>query len=152
MVRDLTEDSIKRLDDDVKIAILGALKIIDNLPKQNRNWETVMHQFMQTPLLSHEKAVDNTDYYKKQDLRWFEFDGSPSAPVVRKILAWFDNVMLHDHVLLDAFYPNATFLAQIVAATGSTVQSVEDIIVKKEFYSRKLMNIGILQFPDLKYP
>lgn len=61
-------------------------------------------------------------------------------------------MILNDDALLNVAHLNSEFMANIVAATGATVASVEDLVAKTEFYSRKLTNIGILQFPDSKNP
>ena len=66
-------------------------------------------------------------------------------------MSWFTKLISDEDVLASSSI-NIRKMAQIVAQTGATIDSLESIIYKKEQHSKDMVDIGVLCFPDADRP
>lgn len=86
----LTSESVKAMDEQLKVMIAGTMRTLKALPADQRSWENVLSKMMQNPLLQAEEAgkeVARTDRIIKHGTNVFKFDGSPDAAIVKEVRA-----------------------------------------------------------------
>lgn len=146
----LNKESIKKMDDSLKTMIAATLRDLKTL--KNKSWENVQSMLLQNPFL--EPMGDGTtreDSFSKSGTSAFKFDGSPNAGIVREVEAWF-NRLIDDADVRKSTNIDINVLAKIVAASGAAVDSFEAFFFKSEHHSQKVLEIGVLRFPDLDNP
>jgi len=150
---DLTAESIKAMDKELKVMIAGTMHAIEKIPSDERSWERVLGTMMQNTLLEAdvEGIVDRTDRILKDDTAWFKFDGSPDAAIVKEVEGWFIR-LLADEDVQRATKININVLANIVAWTGASVDAIEAILYKKEVHEKRVVDVGVLRFPSISQP
>ncbi|BBN18732.1 hypothetical protein MPTK1_8g05000 [Marchantia polymorpha subsp. ruderalis] len=146
----LTSDSVKALDENLKIMIAGTLTTIGKLT--DKSWKSVLGTMMQHPLLEPDSAeVARADKLIKASSSAFKFDGSPDAQIVREVKTWFTKLIADADVLQQTRIDIDT-LAKIVAQSGATIDSFETFWAKHEQHEQTLVDIGVLRFPDFERP
>lgn len=60
--------------------------------------------------------------------------------------------LINDGDVLRSTQIDVTVLANIVAQTGATVDSLETLVWKQETHEKTLVDIGVLRFPDIDNP
>jgi hypothetical protein len=85
----LTSESIKGLDDELKVMIAGAVKTLAQLPPNARSWDTVVSTLLNCPLLEPDgDAIERSDkLIKPARINAFKFDGSPDPAIVNEVRA-----------------------------------------------------------------
>ncbi|BBN08865.1 hypothetical protein MPTK1_4g15100 [Marchantia polymorpha subsp. ruderalis] len=147
---DLTSDSVKALDENLKIMIAGTLITIGKLA--DKSWKSILSTMMQHELLEpFHKEVARSDKLIKESSSDFKFDGSPDALIVREVKSWFSK-LIDDEDVLNQTKIDINTLAKIVAQSGAAVDSFEAFWVKHEKHEQTLVDIGVLRFPDLEHP
>ncbi|GAB1312313.1 hypothetical protein MFIFM68171_02523 [Madurella fahalii] len=148
----LTSESIKTIDSRLKVMIAGAVKTIAQIPAADRTWDRIVAALMQCPLMEPDgDAVKRTDKLIKSGVNVFRFDGSPDTAIVKEVQSWFVN-LINDTDVYKSTQIDITVLANIVAQTGATIDSLETVFYKKESHDKTLVDIGVLRFPDTKNP
>lgn len=147
----LTSESIKELDEQLKVMIAGTLRKMEKLP--DYKWETVVSCMMQNPLLERieDSLIHRADKLIKKGSNFFKFSGKPDPTVVREVHTWFVQLIQDDDVLKDTKI-DVDFLAEIVAQTGATVDSFMTLFGKRERHERDIVDIGILRYPEKTMP
>ncbi|BBN10741.1 hypothetical protein MPTK1_5g06020 [Marchantia polymorpha subsp. ruderalis] len=147
---ELTDESIKDLDNSLKIMIAGTLISIGKLT--DKSWKSVLSTMMQHPLLVPDSdEVARADKLIKESSSAFKFDGSPDAQIVREVKSWF-TTLVGDSDVLQQTRIDIGILAKIVASSGAAVESFETFWAKREKHEQTLVEIGVLRFPDRTHP
>lgn len=78
--------SYQTMDNDFKMLIGTALRIMRRYPEPERTWSNIVSAMMQEPIfqLTEKGVVDRTDRLIIADDHWFKFDASPDAAIVEK--------------------------------------------------------------------
>ncbi|KAF3069754.1 hypothetical protein GL218_07868 [Daldinia childiae] len=83
---DLNNESIKTIDERLKVMIAGAVKTIDKIAPTERTWDRVVGAMMQCPLMEPDgEAIKRTDKLIKSGINVFKFDGSPDIAIVKEV-------------------------------------------------------------------
>lgn len=87
----LTKDSIKQMDDELKIMITATMKELAKIPVEKRSWEEVLGAMMQNsliePIPGDNNQVSRVDRVIKSGINVFKFDGSPNQAIVKEVRA-----------------------------------------------------------------
>lgn len=149
---ELTSESIKSMDDHLKVMIAGTNKLIADLDPKDRSWEKVVACFNQNPLMEADgQAINRTDKIIKNSSGAFRVDGLPSQAIVQEVHSWFVG-LINDADVLKSTKIDINVLGRIVAETGATVSNFEDFWGKHEFNQQNMVDIGILRCPDIDHP
>ncbi|KAJ7336331.1 hypothetical protein DFH08DRAFT_706404 [Mycena albidolilacea] len=156
----LTSESMKIMDDHLKIMISGTLRLLEKKRKQLSgplSWDDLLSILMQNPLIEPDDTitgskVDRADkLIKPATVNFFKISGAPDPSIVREVETWFTN-FIGDQDILDSTMIDIKVMAEIVAQTGATVDSVAALIHKIEHHEKTLVDIGVLRFPDPDHP
>ena len=86
----LNSETIKKLDDEMKIMILGLTKDLAKLKPEQRTWEALISKCAQNPLLAPlDDGVTVADSLIKSSSNFFKTDGSPDDGIVREVCESF---------------------------------------------------------------
>ncbi|KAL7783393.1 hypothetical protein V8C43DRAFT_326364 [Trichoderma afarasin] len=145
----LNKESLRELDDQLKIMIAGNLKSLGQQP--DKSWDAVLGNMMYNPLLDpRNQVVSRADKFKGS-VNGFKFNGSPDASIVREVQAWFKDLISDDDVL-NSTKIDVEVLAKIVAQIGAILDNFEKFFAKDEYHEQALIDIGVLRFPDVDQP
>ncbi|KAL2754195.1 hypothetical protein ACRALDRAFT_1070048 [Sodiomyces alcalophilus JCM 7366] len=146
----LTSNTLKNLDDELKIMITATMK---KLAKQtDRSWEGILSTMMQNPLIQPEgQPTVRSEMLLKDSVNDFKFDGSPDASIVHEVQAWFQK-LIGDEDVLRSTKIDLPVMAKIVAQTGATITGILSMLSKHEVHSKSVVDIGVLRFPDIDHP
>merc|ERR1712232_722863 len=150
----LSSESIKMMDDKLKIIISGTTRAIEKIPFKDRSWEKVISTLQQNTLLEpmDEHGVQNTDkLIKNYGAGVFRCDGSPDSTIVKEVEVWFKN-LIQDEDVINSTGIDINVLGKIVASTGAAVDSFETFFAKKVHHEQTMIEIGILRYPDIEHP
>jgi len=146
----LTKDSIKELDEKLKIMIAVTMKELAKV--QDKTWQNVLAAMSQNELLQPDgDEIARSDQIVKNSSNDFKFDGSPESGIVREVESWFTRLISDDDVLKSTKI-DINVLAKIVAQTGATIDSFEAFFGKSEHHSMTVIDVGVLRFPDIDRP
>jgi len=151
----LTKDSIKQMDDSLKIMITGTMKALEKIPPAERSWDMVLSTMMQNsliePIPGDGNKVSRVDRVIKEGINVFKVDGSPDQAIVKEVEGWFMNLISDDDVLKSTKI-DIHVLADIVAQTGASIDSFASLIHDLEQHDKTMVDIGVLRFPDPSRP
>ncbi|KAF9080337.1 hypothetical protein BGX27_005521 [Mortierella sp. AM989] len=149
----LNKDSLKGLDNELKVMIAGTTRAIERLPTNQRTWENVTSTLAQNSLLKPlDDGIAKSDkLIKDYGSSFFKFDGSPDPSIVREVQTWFTN-LISDEDVLSSTKIDIDVLAKIVAWTGATVTNFETFFGRDEYHERTVVDIGVLRYPDIEQP
>ena len=151
----LDKESIEKMDEKSLIMIASIVRTLQKVPSDNFSFETVASVFNQNSLI---ERVGNAEINKSDKLikdrgtSAFKFDGSPDAAIVKEVEAWFINLLGNDQDIVKDTKIDIKLLADIVAASGASVDSLEALFYKKEYHEKIVVDVGVLRFPDLENP
>lgn len=151
----LNSESIKMMDEKLKVLISGTVRALKAIPKDQLSWEKVQSVFSQNPLM---ERVGNSEIrrsdkiIKNRGVSAFKFDGSPDAAIVREIKSWFIKLVDNDQDILSDTDINIVELAELVAESGALVDSFEAVFYKKEYLEKTVIDVGVIRFPDIDNP
>lgn len=148
---------VKALDETLKVQSFFAIKSIKE--RGQYDWDGIvaaMHNADGLAMVpdSHKKIYDT---WAAENTNWFKFDGSADANKVRQIKAWFKKAICD---IDPSIYENSvivkegvvTRLAKIAAETGASVNSFKNFWANKDSKSEKVLEIGLIRFPDTENP
>ena len=151
----LNKESVKMMDEKLKILIAGTVRELQNIPTYKLAWDKVVSIFNQNSLMERigQSEINNSDkLIKDRGTSAFKFDGSPDAAIVKEVEAWFINLLGNDQDIVKDTKVDIKLLADIVAASGASVDSLEALFYKKEYHETTVVDVGILRFPDIENP
>lgn len=155
----LNKDSIKQMDEQLKVCIAGTVHELSKVTENNQqpSWDKVVEVMQQNTLVEpcpNEPPVNVHDRYINNSSGAFMVDGKPSQDRINEILMWFQNVVKDDDVLKATAINHAEVekLARIVGETGVSVSDIGSIFHGEENVQRTLLDVGVLRFPDLDHP
>ncbi|RPB17978.1 hypothetical protein L211DRAFT_799097 [Terfezia boudieri ATCC MYA-4762] len=152
---DNSPECVRMLDKDLQVAAFAATKEISKLSPDQRSWEAIVSAFTTNPLL--EEMDDSTVYIAdnliKENINFFKFDGSPDKAVVTEVMTWFKK-LVRDEDVVRATPIDIRQLARIVAQTGAGIdwQNIITVVHNKEKHSKKVLDVGVLRYPDISHP
>ncbi|KAF8206651.1 hypothetical protein K438DRAFT_1962983 [Mycena galopus ATCC 62051] len=151
----LTRESIKAMDEQLKIMIAGTNRELEKTPAEERTWDKIIAILMQNPLI---EPVDTptanivrADKLIKQDSNWFKVDRHKDDGVAREVLSWF-TTLISDEDVLNSTKIDIKVFAEIVAMTGAAIDSFQSFFTKTEHHEKTVVDIGVLRYPDIDYP
>ncbi|KAL1900762.1 hypothetical protein Cpir12675_000776 [Ceratocystis pirilliformis] len=145
----LSKESIKLLDSNLKVMIAGTVRMIKKIPPSQRKWKTIEQAFTEkNHVESSGEPVHRKDMLLKKEVHAFKMSGAADVDIVK---LWFHNLVNDSDVLAATPIPIEE-LAEIVAWSGATVTDIGTAIYKSEKHEKKIMDIGILRFPDSIHP
>ncbi|KAJ6620954.1 hypothetical protein B0H10DRAFT_1875405 [Mycena sp. CBHHK59/15] len=149
----LNSESIKLMDDKLKIMIAGTMRVLSKIPPPQRSWDKVIETMMQNTLLEPVGSdnINRVDKFIKEGTNVFKFDGSPDTTIMREVETWFTN-LINDEDVLKSTKIDINVVGAIVAQTGATIDAIETLIYKSESHEKTLVDIGVLRFPDIDNP
>ena len=151
----LNSEAIKAMDEKLKVLIAGTVRALQAIPENELSWEKVQSVFSQNPLMERvgNSEIRKTDkIIKDRGTSAFKFDGSPDAAIVREIESWFIKLVDNDQDILNDTDIDILELAKLVAESGALVDSFEAVFYKKEFLEKKVIDVGVIRFPDIDNP
>ncbi|KAF9189338.1 hypothetical protein BGZ49_003822 [Haplosporangium sp. Z 27] len=149
----LNKDSIKAMDDKLKIMIAGTTREIEKLSIDQRTWENVTSIMAQNALVEPlDDGIARSDkLIKDYGSSAFKLDGSSDNNIVREVHTWFTNLIADEDVLTSTKI-DIDVLGNIVGWTGATVENFETVFAKNEYHEQTLVDIGVLRYPDIEHP
>ncbi|KAF8206652.1 hypothetical protein K438DRAFT_1962984 [Mycena galopus ATCC 62051] len=151
----LTRESIKAMDEQLKIMIAGTNRELEQTPAEERTWDKIIAIFMQNPLI---EPVDTptanivrADKLIKKDSNWFKVDRHKDDGVAREVLSWF-TTLISDEDVLNSTKIDIKVFADIVATTGAAIDSFLSFFSKTEHHEKTVVDIGVLRYPDIDHP
>ncbi|NES03055.1 MAG: hypothetical protein F6K22_09440 [Okeania sp. SIO2F4] len=151
----LTKDSFKSMDEELKILLGATVKELQKTPCDQLSWDQVISIFSQNALMErmHDSEIHKSDkLIKNLGTSAFNTDGSPDPAIVEEVHGWFKKLLNNDQDILNDTKIDIDMLAMIVAQSGATINSFESFFAKDEYHKRKVVDIGILRFPDIDHP
>ena len=151
----LNKESIEMMDEKSLIMIAATVRELQKLPSDQLSFNSVLSSLTQNSLM---ERIGNSEINKSDKLikdrgtSAFKFDGSPDAAIVKEVEAWFINLLGNDQDIVNDTKIDIKMLADIVAASGASVDSFEALFYKKEYHEKTVVDIGILRFPDIENP
>ncbi|KAJ7722709.1 hypothetical protein B0H16DRAFT_1334580 [Mycena metata] len=152
---DLNSASVRKLDAKLKVMIAGTMRILDKIPPKQRTWDGIIASIRQKNFVEPDgDPVARKRKLTKGHVNVFKFDGSPDPEILVEVEEWFAGLIgKADRAdVLRSTKIDLEILADIVAQTGATIDSVESLIFKGEVHQKTLVDIGVLRFPDMDHP
>ncbi|KAF9173886.1 hypothetical protein BGX21_001307 [Mortierella sp. AD011] len=149
----LNKDSLKAMDEKLKVMIAGTTRAIKQLPTDQRTLENVISTLAQNSLLEPlDRGISRSDkLIKGHGSSFFKFEGPPDENIVREVHTGFRN-LIADEDVLDSTKIDIGFIGKIVSWSGSTIESSETLFTKKEYHEKEAIDIGVLRYPDIDHP
>ncbi|KAF9273695.1 hypothetical protein BGZ68_001285 [Mortierella alpina] len=148
----LNQESVKDLDDKLKVIIAGTTRAIEKLPSDQRSWDNVTSTIAQNSLLQPlDHGIDRSDKLIKDGVNFFKVNGSPDPTIVKEVQAWFTS-LISDEDVLASIKIDFDVLTKIVFWTGAIIDSFETFFGNSEYHERTLVDIGVLRYPDIDQP
>ncbi|KAJ4490561.1 hypothetical protein J3R30DRAFT_3399876 [Lentinula aciculospora] len=147
-------ESVKELDDKMKLMIAISMKKLIELKKQNAlSWENVQGCFNQnTSLVPDSSPSEIVKEFVSETSSDFKFDGSPDPQLVQKVMTWWEGVACPDPDIRNDSKLDIDSLAKIVAWSGATVTNFVDFWSKHERHERTLLEVGVMRYPTIAKP
>eukprot|EP01023_Acetabularia_acetabulum_P032647 TRINITY_DN304_c0_g1_i7.p1 TRINITY_DN304_c0_g1~~TRINITY_DN304_c0_g1_i7.p1 ORF type:complete len:280 (-),score=71.86 TRINITY_DN304_c0_g1_i7:618-1457(-) len=149
----LDKESVKMMDDELKVMIAGVTRAIAKLDPNSRSWDNVISLLNQNSLIQQvaDSEITRSDKLIKDGTNYFKFDGSADLDTVREVETWFTN-FVNDADILDSTGIDIDVLAKIVAATGVAVDGLSSVFYDQAYEERNVLEIGVLRYPDIDHP
>ncbi|KAK4223850.1 hypothetical protein QBC38DRAFT_548148 [Podospora fimiseda] len=147
----LNVESMKNLDEHLKIIIATTMKTL--AAQKDKSWDAVLSTMMQNPVLKPIESSDvaRSDKLIKKGSHNFKADGSPDDAIVKEVEVWFKKLLQDDDVEQSTRI-KIHVLGKIVAQTGAIITGLIDFFHKHEYHEQKVLDIGVLRFPDIDQP
>lgn len=85
----LTKESVKQMDEALKIMMIGTMKTLAKIPPTERSWDKILSSMMQNsliePIPGDSNQVSRTDRVIKSGVNVFKVDGSPDQAIVKEV-------------------------------------------------------------------
>jgi len=148
----LSKDSLKRLDDKLKILIAEANKELSKISSSDMSFQRVVDALGRNNKIQARGApTHRTDGFSRGGTNLFHYDRDEASGVAREVNSWFTNFIRDDDVIR-ATNINIDTFAHLVATTGASIDSFESFFGKDETREKKVLDVGVLRYPDLDHP
>jgi len=151
----LTKDSIKMMDDKLKVMIAGCNIELTKLKPEERTWNKIISVFTECPVLEPmdgpENSVSRTDQLIKKGKEEFKFKRTEDKSVENEVHEWFKKLISDDDVMKTTKI-DIQVVEDIVATTGAAVDGFVSVFAKSEHHEKTLVDIGVLRYPDVDHP
>ncbi|KAJ7827804.1 hypothetical protein B0H13DRAFT_2680337 [Mycena leptocephala] len=151
----LTRESIKGMDEQLKIMIAGTHRELEKVPAKDRSWDKVISVFMQNPLIEPVETLTanivRADKLIKVGSNFFKVERQYDDGVVREVHSWFTK-LIADEDVLNSTKIDINVFAGIVATTGAAIDSFGAFFAKNEHHEKTVVDIGVLRYPDMDHP
>lgn len=99
----LTKESVKQMDDALKVMMIGTMKALAKIPPTERSWDKILSTMMQNsliePIPGDANQISRTDRVIKSGVNVFKFDGSPDQAIVKEVCTLLVNFTSRDEGL-----------------------------------------------------
>jgi len=149
----LNSESIKYLDEELKVMIAGTNRIMIKINTENPapTFQDFASAMLQNALL---EQMDQEAIFRN-DIKQFGSFGLAGKGVDEKIIksvaTWFEN-LVQDTDVLAATKINIEDYGNIVAATDAAIENFETIFLKQKEVKRSIVDVGVLRYPDIDNP
>ncbi|KOC11925.1 hypothetical protein AFLA70_477g000821 [Aspergillus flavus AF70] len=147
----LNSESIDDLDEAYKVAIAGVMRSLAKLSSSQRtvnNIESVLTN--NTYLEPAGDSIDRTENLLKGNMGYFNVGANPDNAVVKEVLTWWNKLIADQDVLNSTI--NSQAMANIVSQSGAIIDMSQQFWSKSGAHERKMLDIGVLRFPDVSQP
>ncbi|UDD59363.1 hypothetical protein AFCA_006784 [Aspergillus flavus] len=122
----LNSESIDDLDEAYKVAIAGVMR----KPAGD--------------------SIDRTENLLKGNMGYFNVGANPDNAVVKEVLTWWNKLIADQDVLNSTI--NSQAMANIVSQSGAIIDMSQQFWSKSGAHEQKMLDIGVLRFPDVSQP
>ncbi|KAJ4490562.1 hypothetical protein J3R30DRAFT_3678888 [Lentinula aciculospora] len=147
-------ESVKGLDNKMKLMIVLTMKKLIELKKQNAlSWENIQGCFNQnTSLVADSSPTEIVKEFISNSEADFKFDGSPDPQLVQKVMTWWEGEACPDPDIRNDSKLDIDSLAKIVAWSGATITDFWNFWSKHEHHERRLLEVGVMRYPSIAKP
>ncbi|KAJ4490559.1 hypothetical protein J3R30DRAFT_3694234 [Lentinula aciculospora] len=147
-------ESIKELDDKMKLMIVVTMRKLIELKKQNTlSWENIQGCFNQnTSLVADSSPQEIVKEFVSNSEADFKFNGSPDPQLVQKVKTWWEGEACPDPDIRNDSKLDIDSLAKIVAWSGATITDFWNFWSKHEHHERTLLEVGVMRYPTIAKP
>lgn len=151
---DKAEQSVKDLDDKLKLMIAVSMKELLKYKKDNAlTWKNIQGCFnTNVSLVAMEDPQEVTKEFVSDHSADFKFDGSPDPDLVQKVMNWWESEACPDPDIRNDSKLDIGSLAKIVAWSGATITNFWNFWSKHERHDRRVLEIGVMRFPSVANP
>ncbi|KAB8215152.1 Six-hairpin glycosidase-like protein [Aspergillus novoparasiticus] len=147
----LNSESIGDLDEASKVAIAGVMRSLAKLSSSQRTAQNIESVMMNNTYLEPAgDSIDRTQNILKDNLGYFKISANPDNAVVKEVLTWWTKLIADKDVLNSTI--NKQQMANIVAQSGDIIDMSEQFWSKSGAHEQKMLDIGVLRFPDSSHP
>ncbi|GAB1602306.1 uncharacterized protein LOC115232471 [Argonauta hians] len=152
----LTTAEIKAMDEELQIMIAGTNKLMGKLRDENKDANISFVEYVNIMKKNVFLVSDDTEDVVRSSYKGFGkirlAQNSINAEIVKEVAKWFANELIQDEDILAATRIDIVDMGNIVGLTGATVDSLESLLVKRDYAERSVVDVGILRYPDTKHP
>ncbi|GAB1608552.1 uncharacterized protein LOC115213512, partial [Argonauta hians] len=150
----LTLEEVKAMGEDLEVAIAGTSRILKTAQHDGtkKTFDDYVKLMSQNTLL---KTDSTEDVVRSRFKRFKEFSfvkNDINNDIVKEVVDWFNNEVVVDRDVMTASRIEIVDFANIVAATGAAFEGVKDILGKKKYVERGVVDLGFIRYPDTKHP
>jgi hypothetical protein len=153
--------NIRQMDTNLKIVLAMTVEKLKQMVGESKvpEWNDIVSTMKQNILF--EKCENSSRYgirtFERDSLNFFKVCGGPDESTIKDIKEWFVDVLeAVDPELkqLTGILKDNTFenLANIVASTGSSVNSISTMIRRSDYEEFTLADIGLIRYPSYQNP
>jgi hypothetical protein len=147
----LDNDSVKALDNSLKVMVFATLRAFNRDPQSKMNWRNVISTMHNNALLEEmpDESVHREDGYQYDD--YTEHPLSRGQHDVDRFPDWFAN-FINDSVVTEDTSFDIEALLNIINEPGATSVVSRSAFSKRENGRQQIIDVSILRFPDLESP
>lgn len=144
----MTTDAWKTMNDNLLVAVTAAKNALAKIKGEQRDWDTIVQAFLQCPLLDNDpqQSIYRVDDWSTQRTNWFK-QRVEYASVANEVSIWLESLLQDSDVFLARGKRDLDAIMD-VAHAGSLL----DGIIHTGSGRRKLLDIGVLRYPDPEHP
>ncbi|RMZ41932.1 hypothetical protein CA14_010615 [Aspergillus flavus] len=95
-------------------------------------------------------SIDRTENLLKGNMGYFNVGANPDNAVVKEVLTWWNKLIADQDVLNSTI--NSQAMANIVSQSGAIIDMSQQFWSKSGAHEQKMLDIGVLRFPDVSQP
>ncbi|OBZ69940.1 hypothetical protein A0H81_10521 [Grifola frondosa] len=147
--------SIKNIDEEVKIMLATMHMALAKTPLHERSADKMVEICVNNlPLFEMEMDpalyVDRTAYITKP-MEFFNFAKHKNMSVINETYAWFTSAVL-DADIINSTQIDIGVFSEIMVTMGAVMQCFQHDVKKNEILEKKIVDIGVLRYPDIENP
>jgi len=152
----LNAESVKIMDDELKVMIAAVDRTLTKLHKENRQgqevpWERYVAAMVQNPLIEKDFRGEVFNDSFKEFSRFGLAKGGIDKQIVNEVESWFMN-LIDDADVLASSKIRILDYANIVGCSDAAVEDFKTLIMRTQLVERSILEVGVLRYPDLDNP